>query len=372
MTRIKGILDQKFLQQLNTIKQGAINVSGRAQKILDENQRSTHRIALMLVKTNNRVYFPNGSQERVFLDKVKELVLGLPYVKVDTRNQAREQIVNMVRKEIHKHLENIEREYQNINEINQKTGQRANDGKEPTATKIKRYNALLTSVVNMVNELKTSLSQIEGVEQKQIHVAHEMLEDALITITIPPEAILTAYKLVYLKAFVKSKIDYAANELKSFIKKIKATVSQKADDAFDYILEQSLSKYGDNPIPDLIQRVKESIKMSTNLSSEFEAHIVSLFVKTLVPATNAEQAEKMAYSDDILLGMNFEQLVSLLNKSSEAFFNCLTPTSMTMHNVHQEGQKTGYKHMNGTYSQPEPTIKQLNNTENEYNGYQSH
>jgi len=345
MTQIKGILDQKFLQQLTTIKQGAINATGTAQNMLDENQYSTHRIALMLVKTINRVYFPNDFKEQDFLDKLKvklkELVFGLPYVKVDTSNHAKIQIVKTVRDTIHNHLKDIELEYQKISEINPKTGLMDNGHKETTATKIQRYSGLLTNVDIMVNKLKKSVSHIEGVEQQQIQVAILAEEiDALITITIQPEVFLTAYKLVFLKAYMKKKIDKAIRSFIEVITRLTKKVAYTFDQAFDLLLELRLkeSEHGDNPLADMIDLVRKVLPDMINLVKEV---LVKVGVKVVnydkeVTDILKELDEPKPLTPDKqgkveLINMNFEQLVLLLNKSSEAFFKCLAPTNKTLY-----------------------------------------
>jgi hypothetical protein len=361
MTRIKGILDQKFLQQLNTLKQGATNAAGTAQNMQDENERSTHRIALMLVKTNHRVYFPDRSTERGFLDKVKELVFGLPYIKVDTNHQTKPQLQRTIRDEINKHLAAIESEYQEISEINANTGRRANGGRETTHAKIKRYNQLLTNVGKRVTELKTSLSRIEGVEQRQIHVAQELLGDALITITIPPEAIITAYKLVFLKAYMKREIGNATDRVRGVIQRITSPVVETVDQGFEYLLEQRLRRgeYGDNPLPDMINYIRDLLSAVGKLSENYDKEITDLLGKALepVPNTPQEEAREMAYSDEQLGRMNFRHLVSLLNQNSIAFFDkCLAPNKKKRGRVDKnQGYINTSIHDNGTASQPTAT-----------------
>lgn len=336
MTRIKAVLDQKFIQQLNTLKEGATNAAGRAQDMLDENEQSVHRIALMLVKNKHRVYFPDDSPERHFIDKVKELVFGIPYVSVNTSHQARPQIERRVREVINQHLETIQDQYQRISEINANAGLRENGGQEYTAAKVQRYNEILERVKNMISELKTSLSSINGVEEQHIHVAHELLGDALITITIPAEAIITAYKLVMLKAYVKGKIGSVRGATKTFIDSIMRGAEGTFDQAFDYLLEQRLSqgRYGDNPLPDFIQRVKNSIGLGKDLADQYDKYITGLFGEALdpLPLRPAEQAAEMAHSDERLSRMNFSQLVSLFNSSSEEYFKCLAPSRQTLQN----------------------------------------
>ena len=363
MTSIKMLLDEKFLQQLNTLKEGATNAAGRAQDMLDENERSVHRIALMLVKTNHRVYFPTNHQERGFLDKVKELVLGLPYIRVNTYNQARPQIEGIVRDEIHQHLNAIEQEYQQISETNANAGLRAN-GVESVAAKIQRYINILENVNNTITRLKTSLSRIQGVEEREIQVNHALL-NALITITIPSEAIITAYKLVFLKAYAKRQMDSVHGATASFIRNIMRRATGTFDQAFDYLLEQRLKadEYGDNPLPDMIQRIKELLGTVGALSESYEEKVNQFLGEALdpVPATAAEQAAEMAYSDDTLRRMNFRQLVSLLNDSSEKLFECLAPSRQTLQNIQALNASSIHGHPLGPrgYSNPQKrTVEQ--------------
>jgi hypothetical protein len=350
MTRIKGILDQKFLQQLNTIKQGAIEASGLAQNMLDENQYSTHKIALMLVKTINRVYFPNDSKELGFLyklrDKLKELVVGLPHVKVDTSNHAKVQIEKNVRDIIRTHLKNIESEYQEISGINSNTGLMDNGHKETTATKIQRYSDLHTRVKIMVNKLKKSVLHIEGVEQQQIQVALLAEEiDALITITIQPEVFLTAYKLVFLKAYMKKKIGKAIGSFIEVISGLTKKVAYNFDKAFDILLELRLKEgeHGDNPLADMIDLVRKVLPDMIDLVKEvlykvdviakrtclgnYDTEITNLLKEELDPKLLTPDKQGKVE----LINMNFEQLVLLLNKSSEEFFKCLAPTNNTLY-----------------------------------------